>query len=151
MRPSPPRLAGTSRSAADWGRDDGRGRSRHRLHAGPGGALLVGGQPLRVLRLNPAAARVVARWRDGGAAPVGPAETALAARLHSYGLAVLRPDRSPYPAADVTVRRPGPGPARLPRPLPGRHRRRAGRVVVVDDGSRIRRRWRRSPPGTGPS
>jgi mycofactocin glycosyltransferase len=74
-----------------------------RLHAGPAGALLVGGQPLRVLRLNPAAARVVARWRAGGAAPVGPAEAALAARLHSYGVAVVRPDGSPYTAADVTV------------------------------------------------
>ena len=74
-----------------------------RLHPGPGGALLVGGQPLRVLRLNPAAAGVVARWRDGAGAPVGPAEAALAARLHSYGLAVVRADRSPYTAADVTV------------------------------------------------
>ncbi|HEY6746590.1 MAG TPA: hypothetical protein VI357_12840, partial [Mycobacteriales bacterium] len=42
-----------------------------RLHAGPAGALLVGGQPLRVLKLNPAAAAVIARWRAaGGPAPV---------------------------------------------------------------------------------
>ena len=107
-----------------------------RLHAGPGGGLLVGGQPLRVLRLNPAAARVVARWRDGGAAPAGPAETALAARLHSYGLAVLRPDRSPYPAADVTVVVPARDrPGSLDRCLAGIGAGPA-RVVVVDDGSR---------------
>jgi GT2 family glycosyltransferase len=74
-----------------------------RLHAGPAGALLVGGQPLRVLRLNPAAARVVARWQDEGGSPSGAAETALAARLHSGGLAVVRSDTSPYRAADVTV------------------------------------------------
>ena len=73
-----------------------------RLHSGPEGALLVGGQPLRVLRLNPAA-RVVTRWRDSGGAPSGPAETALAARLHAHGLAVVRPDSAPFTAADVTV------------------------------------------------
>ena len=105
-----------------------------RLHAGPGGGLLVGGQPLRVLRLNPAAARVVARWRDGGAAPAGPAETALAARLHSYGLAVLRPDRSPYPAADVTVVVPARDrPDSLVRGQAGLGPRPA-RGVVVDEG-----------------
>ena len=73
-----------------------------RLHAGPAGALLVGGQPLRVLKLNPAAARAVARWRDGGE-PAGPAEIALATRLHAAGLAVLRTDAAPWTAADVTV------------------------------------------------
>jgi mycofactocin glycosyltransferase len=74
-----------------------------RLHSGPAGALLVGGQPLRVLRLNPAGARVVARWRAGGGTPTGPAETALAARLHACGLAVVRSDTSPFAVADVTV------------------------------------------------
>ena len=109
-----------------------------RLHAGPGGALLVGGQPLRVLRLNPAAARVVARWRDGRAAPVGPAETALAARLHSYGLAVLRRTarRIRRPTSRSSSR-----PATAPTPSPAAWRppraHRAGQGwLVVDDGSR---------------
>jgi mycofactocin system glycosyltransferase len=107
-----------------------------RLHAGPAGALLVGGQPLRVLRLNPAAARVVARWREPDAAgPTGPAETALAARLHAYGLAVVRPETSPWTAADVTVVVPAHD---RPDAL-GRCLATLGvgpRVLVVDDASR---------------
>ena len=117
-----------------------------RLHSGPAGALLVGGQPLRVLRLNPAAARVVTRWRDSGGAPSGPAETALAARLHTYGLAVVRPDSAPFTAAEVTVVVPAHDrPDALDHclatvtPPAGRGAERAGggqRVIVVDDGSR---------------
>jgi len=120
-----------------------------RLHSGPGGALLIGGQPLRVLRLNPAAARVVTRWRDSGGAPSGPAETALAARLHAQGLAVVRPDSAPFTAADVTVVVPARDrPDALDRCLatvtpPARPAAGGGdpagggpRVIVVDDGSR---------------
>ena len=105
-----------------------------RLHADASGALLVGGQPLRVLRLNPAAARVVARWREDGADPTGPAETALAARLHGYGLAVVRPETSPWTAADVTVVVPAHDrPDALARCLVTVG---AGpRVIVVDDAS----------------
>ncbi|HEV7655786.1 MAG TPA: mycofactocin biosynthesis glycosyltransferase MftF [Mycobacteriales bacterium] len=106
-----------------------------RLHDGPAGALLVGGQPLRVLKLNPAAARVVAGWQAGGGSPAGAAETALATRLHRTGLAVLRADTSPWTAADVTV------------VVPARDRAGAldrclasvgdgPRVLVVDDASR---------------
>lgn len=103
-----------------------------RVHSGPAGALLVGGQPLRVLKLNPAAAAVVARWRD--ATPVGAAELALARRLHDAGLAVLRVEDSPWTAADVTVVVPVHGrPAALDRCLASIG---AGpRVVVVDDAS----------------
>jgi mycofactocin system glycosyltransferase len=113
-----------------------------RLHSGPAGALLVGGQPLRVLRLNPAAARVVTRWRDSGGAPAGPAETALAARLHAHGLAVVRPDRAPFAPADVTVVVPARDrPDALDRCLatvtrPARPVGGDPRVIVVDDGSR---------------
>jgi mycofactocin glycosyltransferase len=130
-----------------------------RLHAGPGGALLVGGQPLRVLKLNPAAAAVVRRWRDAGlppapageaapagragspapgragpGAPVGAAESGLARRLHEAGLAVLRVEESPWTAGDVTVVVPVHGrPAALDRCLASVG---AGpRVVVVDDAS----------------
>jgi mycofactocin system glycosyltransferase len=104
-----------------------------RLHTGPDGALLIGGQPLRALRLNPAAARVVAGWRGGGTA-TGPAETALAARLHGYGLAVARSDHSPFGPSDVTAVVPVRDRAdtldRCLATLAGT------RVLVVDDGSR---------------
>lgn len=73
-----------------------------RLHTGAAGALLVGGQPLRVLKLNPAAAAVLTRWRSGPSEPA-PAEQALAERLHGLGLAVLRPSTSVHRPADVTV------------------------------------------------
>lgn len=74
-----------------------------RLHRGPTGALLVGGQPPRVLRLRPAAGDIVQRWRSGAPAAVGPGELALAARLHALGVAVVRPQRSRWTPADVTV------------------------------------------------
>ncbi len=107
-----------------------------RLHAGRSGGLLVGGQPVRVLRLNPAAARVVTRWRRPGASPTGPAETALAARLHAYGLAVVRPETSPWTAADVTVVVPARDrPDALDRCLATVRDGRGSRLVVVDDGS----------------
>jgi mycofactocin system glycosyltransferase len=99
----------------------------------PDGALL-GGAPLRLMRLSRRAQELVA----GGRVVVRDATTAeLAARLLDAGLAV--PELSPHPAEDVTVvipvrdrpaalarllgaLRADPGTARLP-------------VVVVDDGS----------------
>jgi mycofactocin glycosyltransferase len=96
------------------------------------GRLLVGGQPLRILRLNEAAAAVVARWREP--AVPAPAEEALAARLHAAGLAVLRPDTSGWTPADVTVVVPvRDRPAQLARCLAALD---GCRVLVVDDGSR---------------
>lgn len=72
-----------------------------RLHTGRTGGLVVGGQPLRVLRLNPAAAAVVRRWQLGDR-QVGERERAMAGRLHDAGLGDLRlaPTWTP---ADVTV------------------------------------------------
>jgi mycofactocin glycosyltransferase len=105
-----------------------------RLHTGPGGALLVGGQPLRVLKLNAAAAGVITRWRSGPTPPA-PAERALAERLHRLGLAVLRRSASPYTPGDVTivvpVRDRAADLARCLASLGG-----GSRVLVVDDGSR---------------
>lgn len=104
-----------------------------RLHRGPGGALLVGGQPLRVLRLSPAAGDAVQRWRAAGAA-VGPGEQALAARLHALGVAVVRPQRSRWTTADVTVVVPvRDRPEQLDRCLAALGA--CARVLVVDDAS----------------
>lgn len=105
-----------------------------RLHRGPGGALLVGGQPLRVLRLSPAAGDAVQRWRSGDPAVEAP-EQALASRLHALGVAVVRPRCSRWTPADVTVVVPvRDRPAQLDRCLAALGA--CARVVVVDDGSR---------------
>jgi mycofactocin system glycosyltransferase len=63
----------------------------------PAPGVLIGGAPLRVLRLTPAGAALVDRWRAGD--PVGPGQLAgrLAARLVEAGVA------SPAPPAAVTT------------------------------------------------
>jgi mycofactocin glycosyltransferase len=101
-----------------------------------GGTVLVGGSPVRVLRLTPAGARQVAAWFAG--APVSPAAggRSLARRLLDAGIAHPRfsPGEGPG-AGDVTVIIPvRDRHAELDRCLSGL----AGcgaRVIVVDDGS----------------
>ena len=105
---------------------------RSRLHTGPAGGLLVGGQPLRVLRLAPNAQDAVTGWRAGAPVPVGP-PWRLARRLHDLGLGVLRAPTTLSPA-DVTVVVPvRDRPTDLARCLASLG---AARVLVVDDGSR---------------
>lgn len=91
----------------------------------------MGGQPLRALRLSPAAAAVVARWRTSSAVR-GPAEAVLASRLHEAGLAVHRAPGTWGPD-DVTVVVPAHERADdLERCLSALA---PARVVVVDDAS----------------
>ena len=99
------------------------------------GRVLLGGQPVRLLRLTRAGADLVAAWTGG--APVGAdrGARALAARLVAAGLAHPRPAAGPWGREDVAV------------VVPARDRPDAlaaclawlgpaGDVVVVDDGSR---------------
>lgn len=98
-----------------------------------GGAILVGGSPVRIVRLSDRGAAVVAGWRRGGRCRSG-AELALARRLLDTGLGHPRPEPG-YPATDdVTV------------VVPVRDRAGAlarclaavgpcRQIVVVDDGS----------------
>src|SRR5262245_22388716 len=65
-----------------------------------GGAVLVGGSPVRVLRLTPAGARQVACWFSGGPVPSGAGARALARRLLDAGIA--HPD---FAAAGAAVAR----------------------------------------------
>jgi len=96
--------------------------------------MLLGGQPLRVLRLNPAAAAVVGRWQQGDRS-VARAELALAGRLHDAGLAELRRPATWRPA-DVTVVVPvRDRVAALGRCLTAVAAGAPGRVLVVDDAS----------------
>ena len=124
-----------------------------------GGAVLVGGSPLRLLRLGPRGATLVCGWWEGRPVPGRPAAQALARRLLDTGMAHPDPDGGPGPE-EVTVvipvrDRPGelarclaaltgrpdppgpsgpPGPPGSPHP-PGSPGPRGLRVIVVDDGS----------------
>jgi mycofactocin glycosyltransferase len=101
-----------------------------------GGTVVVGGRPVRLLRLTPAGGRLVYAWRDGAAVDRTPSSQRLAQRLIAAGLAHPRLDGpGPWTTDDVAVVIP----ARdrltlLARCLssigPARER------VVVDDGSR---------------
>lgn len=83
LRPAPPRttpLPATFTLAEDPG-----------TRTFDGGTVLLGGSPLRLLRLSERARRLVDRWRDG--APVGPGRAAqqLARRLVSAGAFTPQP------------------------------------------------------------
>jgi len=101
------------------------------------GTVLVGGAPVRVLRLTPAGARHVAGWWSGTPVPDSPKARALARRLLDTGIAHPVPGGAPWGPADVTVVIPvRDREAELTRCLAGL----AGlaampRVVVVDDCS----------------
>ena len=101
-----------------------------------GGTVVIGGRPVRLLRLTPAGGRLVYAWRDGATVDRLPSSQRLAQRLIAAGLAHPRLDGpGPWTTDDVSVVIP----ARdrltlLARCLssigPARER------VVVDDGSR---------------
>ncbi len=129
--------------------------------------ILVGGRPVRVLRLRPAGARQVDAWRRGEPIGGSPGARALARRLLDAGVAHPRPPAGAGPAAaDVTVVVPvrdratgladtldalglvpsrggGPGPVPSrgggPGPVPDRGGAPGpgGPIVVIDDGSEI--------------
>jgi mycofactocin glycosyltransferase len=102
-----------------------------------GGSVLVGGSPVRVLRLTPGGARQVAAWLGGTPVPPAPAARRLARRLLDAGLANPHPHPQPPagPArADVTVIIPvRDRHAELARCLDGL--RGLPQVTVVDDAS----------------
>jgi mycofactocin glycosyltransferase len=107
-----------------------------------GGTVLVGGAPLRVLRLSPAGARQVAGWWAGAPVPAARNARVLARRLLDAGIAHPVPDTAgpAGPGAlgegDVTVVIPVlDRAAELARCLAGLSQPRLP-VVVVDDGSR---------------
>ena len=97
--------------------------------------VLIGGGPLRVLRLTPAGATRVDGWRAGQ--PVGPSRAAgiLAGRLVDAGIADPLPPAEPSPevAIVVPVRDDPAGLSTTLRALDDTAS--AVRVVVVDDGS----------------
>jgi mycofactocin glycosyltransferase len=98
-----------------------------------GGSILLGGSPLRMLRLGPEGARHVAGWWRGAPVAAAPGAQALARRLLWAGIAQPVPAGGPGPG-DVTVVIPvRDRTAELARCLAGLSEH---RVIVVDDCSR---------------
>jgi mycofactocin system glycosyltransferase len=81
-----------------------------------GGLVLVGGSPVRVLRLTPAGARQVTGWFSGAPVPGGEAPRVLARRLLDAGIA--HPDWTASPGAGCA---PGPGDVTVVIPVRDRH------------------------------
>jgi mycofactocin system glycosyltransferase len=97
------------------------------------GRVLMGGSPLRLLRVTSRASALIRQWGEGS--PVGDrsSEQRLARRLVGSGVFVPRPGPSRFGVEDVTVVIPV-------RDRPGELQRllvelRGIRVIVVDDGS----------------
>lgn len=95
------------------------------------GCVLVGGSPLRLVRLSAAGARIVRDWFDGAAVGESEAERRLARRMLDAGIAHPRP--AEVPAGEVVVVLPAldePEITEIAAELAD------GRpVIVVDDGS----------------
>jgi mycofactocin system glycosyltransferase len=105
-----------------------------------GGRVIVGGSPIRIVRLTPAGAALVDRWCAGEPVGSGLGASRLARRLLDGGLAHPRPDGpGPLSTADVTVVVPcrdgaadlGATLAAVAATVPAA----PARVVVADDGS----------------
>ena len=109
-----------------------------RLRPDPGllsladGTVLVGGAPLRLLRLGPRGAALARGWWDGVPVPGRPAAQELARRLLDAGLAHPDPAGGPEPDEVTAVIPVRDRPAELARCLAGLD---GMRVIVVDDGS----------------
>jgi mycofactocin system glycosyltransferase len=98
------------------------------------GRVLIGGTPLRLLRLSDAGARTLDRLVSGATVPAGGAAGRLARHLVAAGMAHPRPPRGPRAAATVAVVVPvRDRPDGLARALAGVGP--VGELLVVDDGS----------------
>ncbi|MDQ6696992.1 MAG: mycofactocin biosynthesis glycosyltransferase MftF [Actinomycetota bacterium] len=100
-----------------------------------GGTVLVGGSPLRLLRLTPAGVRLMDSLRSGEPVPQGGDAQRLVRRLLDGGLTHPRPAGSTFTRADVTIVVPvRDRPAELEATLACA--RDVAATIVVDDGSR---------------
>ena len=105
-----------------------------RLRLSHDGRVLIGGSPLRMLRLSPAGARQVRAWLGGEPVGTEPAARALARRILAAGIVHPETIDGRYTCADVTVVVPvKDNPAGLARLLAAIGE--VGARVVVDDGS----------------
>jgi mycofactocin system glycosyltransferase len=102
-----------------------------------GGRVLIGGSPLRILRLTAAGGAVVAALAAGEAVGESSARQRLARRLLDTGVAHPRPSSSPFSIEDLTIVVPTHGgPPELERTLRAlRTDAPEVRIIVVDDAS----------------
>jgi mycofactocin system glycosyltransferase len=112
-----------------------------------GGAVLVGGSPVRVLRLTPAGTRQVTSWFSGTPVPPAAGARALARRLLDAGIAhpdFTVPGGQPGSACDAEARTPAAADVTVVIPVRDRHAELARclsglrglpHVIVVDDAS----------------
>lgn len=99
-----------------------------------GGRVLLGGSPLRVLKLSERGARLTQSWWEGTPVPADAACRSLARRLIAAGMAHPVYETGRFTPADVTVVIP----VRDHASMLARLRRSLGEnVIVVDDGSRF--------------
>lgn len=99
-----------------------------------GGAVLLGGSPLRLMRLGARGARVFEQWAGGGELGAGAGEQQLARRLVDSGLLHPEPPKGPFGPQDVTLVAPvkdDPCGTRRLRAATGELAER----IIVDDGS----------------
>ena len=102
-----------------------------------GGRVVIGGSPLRILRLTAAGADLVSRWAAGGEIGPGSGARRLARRLLANGMAHPRPGPRSSECARVTVVIPvRDDPSGLERTLALLDEGVPTTVVIVDDGSR---------------
>jgi len=116
----------------------GDGRARFRIDPGvrrlDGGRVLLGGSPLRLLRLTPGGARLIDDIAAGRPVRPGPAAAAVLERLADDGVLHPVPGEPTLHAGDVTVVIPvRDRPAGLAHTLDAIGP--VARVIVVDDGS----------------
>jgi mycofactocin glycosyltransferase len=112
-----------------------------------GGAVLVGGSPVRVLRLTPAGTRQVTSWFSGTPVPPAAGARALARRLLDAGIAhpdFTAPGGPPGHAGGAAARTPAAADVTVVIPVRDRHAELARclsglrglpHVIVVDDAS----------------
>lgn len=101
-----------------------------------GGRALVGGSPVRVVRLTEAGGHLVKRLADGAVVGTRMQARRLTRRLLDAGLAHPRPPKSSFEPADVTVVIPTFGdPTGLALTLRSLKGHGLGRIVVVDDAT----------------
>ncbi len=105
-----------------------------RLRLSRDGRVLIGGSPMRMLRLSPAGARQVRAWLEGEPVGAEPAARALAQRIFAAGIAHPQTAAGRHTRDDVTVVVPvKDNPGGLARLLAAVGE--VGARIVVDDGS----------------
>jgi mycofactocin system glycosyltransferase len=102
-----------------------------------GGSVLVGGSPVRVLRLTPAGARQVAGWFAGTPVPDTVTARTLARRLLDAGIAHPDPSSAAAPSPSPACLSPGPADVTVVIPVRDRHAELSRCLAGLIDAARV--------------